>query len=57
MIAWVYGADRFLDNIAEMKMRLPYVVRMYWKLMWLAVSPIIMAAVIILKWVKTKPMT
>jgi len=57
MVAWIYGVDRFLDNIAEMKMKLPTVVRMYWKVMWLVVSPIIMTAVIILKWVKTEPMT
>jgi len=56
MVAWVYGVDKFLDNIAEMKMKLPSVVRMYWKMMWLVVSPIIMTAVIILKWVKTEPM-
>ena len=56
MVAWVYGVDKFLDNIAEMKMKLPVLVRMYWKVMWLVVSPLIMAAVIILKWVKTEPM-
>jgi len=57
MVAWFYGVDKFLGNIAEMKMKLSPVVKMYWKVMWLVVSPVIMSTVIILKWVKTEPMT
>ena len=57
MIAWVYGCEKFLGNIEEMGMKLPKVVKMYWTAMWFAVSPLIMSAVIILKWVETKPMT
>ena len=57
MVAWVYGADKFLGNIAEMKMKLSPVLKMYWKSMWLFVSPVIMTVVIILRWIKTEPMT
>ena len=50
MIAWVYGCNRFLDNIAEM-FSLPAPIRLYWRLMWTVVSPLVLAVVIVLKWV------
>jgi len=56
LVAYVYGAEKFLSNIAEMKMKLSRVTTLYWKVMWYLVSPIIMAAVIVLRWVNTEPM-
>jgi len=55
MIAWVYGCNRFLDNITEM-FRLPAVFRIYWRVMWSFVSPLVLALVIVLKWVDYKNM-
>jgi len=55
MIAWVYGCQRFLDNISEM-FHLPAVLQVYWKIMWMFVSPLVLAAVVILKWVQYKDM-
>ena len=53
MIAWVYGCQRFLDNISEM-FHLPQVLQVYWKIMWSFVSPLVLAAVVVLKWVQYK---
>ena len=53
MIAWVYGCQRFLDNISEM-FHLPRVLQVYWKIMWSFVSPLVLAAVVVLKWVQYK---
>ena len=55
MIAWVYGCNRFLDNITEM-FKLPAVFRIYWRVMWSFVSPLVLALVIVLKWVDYKNM-
>ena len=57
MVAWIYGADKFLGNIAEMSMKLSPALKIYWKIMWMVVSPLIMTAVVILKWIKSEPMT
>jgi len=57
LVGYIYGVNKFLTNIQEMKMNLGPVLTAYWKVMWLAVSPVIMAAVIILRWVNSKPMT
>ena len=55
MVAWVYGCNRFLDNISEM-FSMPGPVRLYWRAMWTLVSPLVLAVVIILKWVEYKDM-
>ena len=55
MVAWVYGASRFLDNIEEM-FSMPGPVRLYWRAMWTLVSPLVLTVVIILKWVEYKDM-
>ena len=75
LVGYIYGVNKFLTNIEEMKMNLGPVLTVYWKVMtvvlvlkfevltcctqvmWLAVSPVIMAAVIILRWINSKPMT
>jgi len=56
LVAYIYGVDKFLVNISEMKMKLSKVTTFYWKVMWYLVSPLIMAAVIILRWINTDPM-
>ena len=55
MVAWVYGCSRFLANIEEM-FSMPGPVRLYWRAMWTIVSPLVLAVVIILKWVEYKDM-
>ena len=55
MIAWVYGVKNFLINISEM-FHLPKVLEMYWSVMWLVVSPVILTVIVILKWVEYSPM-
>ena len=55
MVAWVYGCNRFLDNIEEMfSMSAP--VKLFWRAMWTLVSPLVLAVVIILKWVEYEDM-
>jgi SNF family Na+-dependent transporter len=37
-IAWVYGMDRFMNNIKEMLGYYPFP-RLYWKIIWQFVCP------------------
>jgi hypothetical protein len=54
-VAWIYGSSKFLSNIDEMT-HLPAVFRVYWWFLWTLVCPVIIAAVVILKWYTYQPM-
>jgi hypothetical protein len=54
-VAWIYGSSKFLSNIEEM-VHLPAVFRVYWWFLWTLVCPVIIAAVVILKWYTYQPM-
>jgi len=56
LISWAYGAEKFLTNIEEMGVHLSKPTRMMLKVMWIGVSPVIIAIITILKWVQYKPM-
>ncbi|XP_049860179.1 sodium- and chloride-dependent GABA transporter 1-like [Schistocerca gregaria] len=45
VVAWVYGGNRFLDNIAEMGMKLCKITRCYWWFAWTIMAPICVVAV------------
>ena len=60
-IAWVYGADNFIDRIEEMGMtwqmqRPNGVLRWFWKIMWMFVTPVVLAAITILAWYDHQPL-
>lgn len=47
VLSWVYGMDLVLDNISEMGMKLGRWTKIYWKSVWLAITPILLVAVFI----------
>ncbi|KAJ1532232.1 hypothetical protein ONE63_000849 [Megalurothrips usitatus] len=47
VVSWVYGCDRFLDNLAEMSIRFYGPIRSYWRFVWVFASPVISLAVFI----------
>ncbi|XP_064624664.1 sodium- and chloride-dependent glycine transporter 1-like [Lineus longissimus] len=51
-IAWVYGADRFMNDIKLMTGNRPSI---WWKIMWKFVTPLLMLAIMIFTWVDFKP--
>ncbi|PAA61973.1 hypothetical protein BOX15_Mlig033507g1 [Macrostomum lignano] len=53
VITWVYGADRFLDNVAEMRHGRP--VSRAWKYIWKYFSPLVIVAVATFTYVSVKP--
>jgi SNF family Na+-dependent transporter len=40
VISWIYGFDRIMDNLAEMSMNFDGVLRSYWKVTWVVISPL-----------------
>ena len=46
--SWLYGADRLLRNLDEMNQTLHPVLKMYWKLCWTLVTPLILAALLVM---------
>ena len=47
LVSWVYGVERFLGNIEEMGMKLSKFAKLYWKICWSFVTPILCIALAI----------
>ncbi|XP_069668655.1 sodium- and chloride-dependent glycine transporter 2-like isoform X2 [Periplaneta americana] len=47
LVAWVYGCQNFLDNIAEMSMPFSKFTRCYWSVSWMVLAPVSLLGVLI----------
>jgi len=56
LISYIYGAKKFFGNVEEMGISLPSWLRMTWIVMWVVVTPLIVAIITILTWVDYEPM-
>ena len=50
LVSWVYGVETFLDNMAEMNIRMSPPVRLYWKLSWKFTTPLILVTLLVFSW-------
>ena len=41
LISWFYGVDQFSKDIEAMKMKIPRVMKIYWKTCWVFITPLI----------------
>ena len=55
IVSWLYGIDRFCENIKEMEMKIPKVMMYYWKACWCFITPITLIVLLIIAFVKHKP--
>ena len=55
IVSWSYGADNFLRNIEEMKIKFPKAIRMYWKICWQFITPLVLIIITIVSFAQTKP--
>ena len=55
LVGWIYGADRFLDNIKEMDMNLGPFFHWYWKICWQFITPGIMVILILFSFINHAP--
>lgn len=51
-IAYIYGVDRFFKNIEDMLGRKP---PMWWKVMWMGVTPVLLAGIMVFTWIDYTP--
>ena len=50
LVSWVYGIDRFLENMSEMDMDLPAGIKLYWKISWKYITPFILLVLLGFSW-------
>ena len=50
LVSWVYGVDKFLDNLSEMDINLPTPIKCYWKYSWKYSTPAILAVLLVFSW-------
>ena len=50
LVSWVYGVDRFLENMSEMDMDLPAGIKLYWKISWKYTTPFILLVLLGFSW-------
>ena len=55
IVSWLYGTNRFCENIKEMEMKIPTVMLFYWKACWSFITPITLAVLLIISFVKHQP--
>ena len=55
IVSLMYGIDKFCDNIKEMEMNIPKFMLYYWKACWCFITPITLAVLLIIGFVKHSP--
>eukprot|EP00090_Calanus_glacialis_P001873 TRINITY_DN11395_c0_g1_i1.p1 TRINITY_DN11395_c0_g1~~TRINITY_DN11395_c0_g1_i1.p1 ORF type:complete len:652 (+),score=141.75 TRINITY_DN11395_c0_g1_i1:118-2073(+) len=55
VIMYAYGFRNFLENIEEMGIKLPTIMKYYWLSMWMVVTPIVLFFVLIMNFVQYSP--
>jgi len=55
LVMYLYGWRNFMDNIEEMGIRIPLVLKGYWLLMWMVVTPIVLILVFVMTFVQYSP--
>lgn len=55
LVAWVYGADRFLDDVQQMIGPRGRLWRFFWTWMWKVITPAVLFFILCFNWVKHEP--
>merc|ERR1712107_771668 len=55
LVMWIYGFKRFFKNIEEMGIKIPIVLKGYWTIMWVIITPLILLLVLIMTFVHYSP--
>jgi hypothetical protein len=51
VVGWMYGAERLLQNLDEMGMKINPILRMYWKICWKFITPIVLLLLVVVSWI------
>merc|ERR1711974_16968 len=55
LVMYLYGWRNFMENIEEMGIRIPLVLKGYWLLMWMVVTPAVLILVFVMTFVQYSP--
>ena len=55
VVNYAYGHEQFLENIEEMGMKLPTIMKYYWLVTWKAITPLVLFFVLIMSFVQYSP--
>jgi len=55
LVMYLYGWRNFMENIEEMGIRIPKVLKGYWLLMWMVVTPAVLILVFVMTFVQYSP--
>lgn len=55
LLMYVYGYDNFMNNIAEMGIKIPKVLAIYWRVNWQILTPIILMLITLVTWINFTP--
>ncbi|XP_071864779.1 sodium- and chloride-dependent glycine transporter 1-like [Bombus fervidus] len=57
VVGWIYGADRFLDDVQQMVGSHSRFWRLFWKWMWKVITPATIFFILFSNWVEYHPLT
>jgi hypothetical protein len=43
---WIYGADKFFEDIKKMDIKLPKAIKVYWKACWCIITPLVLSVLV-----------
>merc|ERR1712154_407164 len=55
LVMYLYGWRNFMENIEEMGIRIPLVLKGYWLLMWMVVTPAVLIFVFVMTFIQYSP--
>lgn len=56
LVAWIYGADRFLDDVQQMIGPRTRLWRFFWTWMWKVITPATLFFILFFNWVEYEPL-
>ena len=54
---YAYGHKRVFENISEMSMNLPVIMKWYWRICWMFITPLALMFILVMTLVKYSPTT
>ena len=52
-VSWIYGIDRFFENLDEMSVKFHFLIKLYWKVCWTFITPVLLAVLVVWKFIST----
>ena len=56
VVSWIYGVRRFMENIEEMNIYIPRIMKFYWIACWSVITPILLIALVVISFIQWEPL-